>query len=124
MLEKVRLSEKFALFDQHWQPKIVGELNDFYVKIVKIEGEFVWHHHDLEDELFVIIEGEIAMHYRDDEGAERIETFGPGEFLIVPRGVEHKPVATTLTKMMLIEPKNTVNTGNAGGERTAEAQWI
>ena len=124
MLEKVTLAKKFALFEEQWKPKIVGELNDFYVKIVKIEGEFVWHHHDVEDELFFIVEGEIAMHYRDEAGAERVETFGPGEFLIVPHGVEHKPVATKLTKMMLIEPRTVVNTGNVGGERTAVPQWI
>jgi mannose-6-phosphate isomerase-like protein (cupin superfamily) len=119
----VNVNEKFALFDETWQPKIVGELNDFHVKIVKIDGEFVWHHHDTEDELFLVIEGEIAMEYRDGDEVRK-EFFGPGEFLIVPHGVEHRPVAATPTKLLLLEPKTTVNTGTAGGERTAEAVWI
>ncbi|HET9030491.1 MAG TPA: cupin domain-containing protein [Candidatus Aquilonibacter sp.] len=122
-MRKVNLAEKFAAFEDTWSPKIVGELNDFHVKVVKLDGEFVWHHHAAEDELFLVTEGEIAMHYRD--GAhERIETFGAGEFLIVPHGVEHKPVAKPGTKLLLLEPKTTVNTGTAGGERTVEAQWI
>ena len=119
----MNVAEKFALFDETWQPKIVGELNDFHVKIVKIDGEFVWHHHDTEDELFLVIEGEIAMEYRDGDEVRK-ELFGPGEFLIVPHGVEHRPVAATPTKLLLLEPKTTVNTGTAGGERTAEAVWI
>jgi mannose-6-phosphate isomerase-like protein (cupin superfamily) len=122
-VKKINLNEKFAKFDGMWQPKIVGELNDFHVKLVKIDGEFVWHHHDVEDELFLVIEGEIAMHYRDGD-SERIERFGPGEFLIVPHGVEHKPVAESPTKLLLLEPRTTVNTGTAGGERTAQADWI
>lgn len=123
MLQKVNLSEKFARFDDEWSPKIVGELNDCHVKLVKIADEFIWHHHDREDELFLVIEGEIAMHYRE-HGEERVERFGPGEFLIVPHGVEHQPVARAGTKVLLLEPKSTVNTGAAGGERTAEAAWI
>ncbi|HEY3674766.1 MAG TPA: cupin domain-containing protein [Candidatus Tumulicola sp.] len=122
-MQKVNLNEKFAAFDDTWHPKIVGELNDFHVKLVRVDGEFVWHHHDSEDELFMVIEGEIAMHYRDASG-EHIERFGPGEFLIMPHGVEHKPVATMPTKMLLLEPKTTVNTGTAGGEKTALAEWI
>lgn len=122
-MRKVNLSEKFAAFDEKWSPKIVGQLNDFHVKLVKIDGEFIWHHHEVEDELFLVIEGEIAMHYRQD-GRERVETFGAGEFLIVPHGVEHKPVAAPGTKLVLLEPKTTVNTGTPGGDRTKEAQWI
>lgn len=122
-MKKVTLAEKFDCFNEMWTPKIVGELNDFHVKLVKVDGEFVWHHHDVEDELFMVIEGEIAMHYRDGE-VERVERFGPGEFLIVPHGVEHKPVATSPTKMLLLEPKSTLNTGTAGGERTAQPEWI
>jgi mannose-6-phosphate isomerase-like protein (cupin superfamily) len=122
-VKKVSLNEKFDAFHETWRPKIVGELNDFHVKLVKVDGEFVWHHHEVEDELFMVIEGEIAMHYRDGQG-ERVERFGPGEFLIVPHGVEHKPVATSPTKMLLLEPKSTVNTGAGGGERTAQAEWI
>jgi mannose-6-phosphate isomerase-like protein (cupin superfamily) len=122
-MKKVNLENKFDSFDETWRPKIVGELNDFHVKLVKIDGEFVWHHHDVEDELFMVIEGEIAMHYRGEDG-ERIERFGPGEFLIVPHGVEHKPVAASPTKLLLLEPKTTVNTGTAAGERTARAEWV
>jgi mannose-6-phosphate isomerase-like protein (cupin superfamily) len=122
-LHKVNLAEKFARFDETWSPKIVGQLNDFHVKLVKLDGEFVWHHHDTEDELFLVIDGELTMHYRDDAN-ERCEVFGPNEFLIVPHGVEHKPVAAPGTKLLLLEPKTTVNTGNAGGERTVEPAWI
>jgi mannose-6-phosphate isomerase-like protein (cupin superfamily) len=123
VLQKVNLAQKFASFEDRWQPKIVGELNDFHVKLVKIEGEFVWHHHDVEDELFLVIEGAISMEYRDGETV-RTETFGPNEFLIVPHGIEHRPVAAPGTKILLLEPKTTVNTGNAAGERTAEDVWI
>ncbi len=122
-LEKVTLLEKFGLFDETWKPKIVGELNDFHVKLVKTEGEFVWHHHDREDELFLVIDGALDMFYRDD-GAERIERFGPGEFLIVPHGVEHKPVAAPDTKVLLLEPKTTLNTGNVQNERTTIPERI
>ncbi|MEO7203272.1 MAG: cupin domain-containing protein [Candidatus Tumulicola sp.] len=122
-MRKINLGEKFGLFHETWQPKIVGELNDFHVKLVKVEGEFVWHHHEVEDELFMVIEGEIAMHYRDGDD-ERVERFGPGEFLIVPHGVEHKPVAALPTKLLLLEPKTTVNTGTAAGGRTAQPEWI
>jgi mannose-6-phosphate isomerase-like protein (cupin superfamily) len=124
MLRKITLSDKFASFDDEWSPKIVGELNDFHVKLVRISGEFVWHHHDAEDELFLVIDGAIDMYYRDKDGAERVERFGPGEFLIVPHGVEHKPVGAPGTKMLLLEPKTTVNTGTAGGERTQQPVWI
>lgn len=124
MLRKTNLHEKFAAFDDEWSPKIVGALNDVHVKLVKVGGEFVWHHHETEDELFFVIEGEIAMHYRDAGGQERCERFGPNEFLIVPHGIEHKPVATPGTKMLLLERASTINTGTAGGDRTVEAQWI
>jgi mannose-6-phosphate isomerase-like protein (cupin superfamily) len=122
-MQKVNLESKFDTFNDTWSPKIVGALNDFHVKLVKIDGEFVWHHHQVEDELFLVIEGGIAMHYRDGD-AERVERFGPGEFLIVPHGVEHKPVAETPTKLLLLEPKTTVNTGTAGGDRTIQTEWI
>jgi mannose-6-phosphate isomerase-like protein (cupin superfamily) len=117
------LRDKFARFEDTWKPKIVGEINDFHVKIVKLDGEFVWHHHDAEDELFLVIDGRLTMHYRDN-GVERQEEFGPNEFLIVPHGVEHKPEASPGTKLLLLEPKSTVNTGTAGGERTVEPAWI
>lgn len=91
-LQKVSIKDKFARFSETWSPKIVGELSGFHVKLVRPEGEFVWHHHDVEDELFLVVDGSMDMHYRDD-GQERVERFGAGEFLIVPHGVEHKPVA-------------------------------
>jgi mannose-6-phosphate isomerase-like protein (cupin superfamily) len=122
-LSRVSLSQKFSLFEEQWSPKIIGELNDFHVKIVKIGGEFVWHHHDHEDELFMVIEGAIDMHYRDGD-AERVERFGPGELLIVPHGIEHKPVAEPGTKLLLLEPKSTVNTGTDRSARTREPAWV
>ncbi|HEV3154120.1 MAG TPA: cupin domain-containing protein [Candidatus Baltobacteraceae bacterium] len=122
-IQKINLAEKLRTFSETWSPKIVGELNDFHVKVVKLDGEFVWHHHEVEDELFLVLAGEIAMHYRDGAN-ERCEVFGPGEFLIVPHGVEHKPAAIPGTELLLLEPKTTVNTGTAGGERTAEPVWI
>ena len=110
---KVNLAEKFSLFEEPWSPKIVGELNGQHVKLVKLLGEFVWHHHDEEDELFYVVEGRFRMEYRDRE--EWIEA---GEFVVVPRGVEHRPVAEEEAQVMLFEPASTVNTGEAGGEMT------
>ena len=115
MIEKVNLAEKLALFDEHWSPKIVAELNDTYVKIVKVEGEFVWHHHDDEDELFLVVSGRLRMQLRDGD-----VVLEPGELIVVPRGVEHCPVAEEETHVVLIEPKTTLNTGNVRGERTVE----
>jgi mannose-6-phosphate isomerase-like protein (cupin superfamily) len=115
MLEKVDLEQKLSLFDEPWQPKIVAELNDAYVKVVKLEGEFVWHHHDDEDELFWVVSGRLRMELRD--GAVVLE---PGELLVVPKGVEHRPVAEGETHVVLIEPKTTLNTGNVRGERTVD----
>ena len=113
MLEKVRLAEKFALFSEHWQPKIVGEVNDQHVKVVKLQGEFTWHHHDTEDELFLVISGHLVMRLRDGE-----VHLDPGEFLIVPHGVEHQPFAEQETQVVLLEPKTTLNTGTETNERT------
>ena len=115
MLEKVDLKEKLSLFDEHWSPKIVAELNDAYVKVVKLEGEFVWHHHDDEDELFWVVSGRLRMELRDGE-----VLLDPGELLVVPKGVEHRPVADGETHVVLIEPKTTLNTGNVRGERTVD----
>lgn len=112
-MEKVNLAEKFARFTDHWSPKIVGELNGQQVKLVKFLGEFVWHHHDTEDELFLVVRGTFRMEFRD-----RTVELQPGEFLIVPRGVEHRPVADTEVEVLLFEPASTLNTGSAGGERT------
>jgi mannose-6-phosphate isomerase-like protein (cupin superfamily) len=113
MLEKVDLAEKFSLFDAPWEPKIVAELNDTYVKVVKLEGEFVWHHHDDEDELFWVVAGRLRMELRDGD-----VILEPGELIVVPKGVEHRPVAEEETHVVLIEPKTTLNTGNVRNERT------
>src|SRR5689334_5767122 len=115
----VNVAEKFSRFSDHWSPKIAGELNDSYVKLVKVKGDFVWHHHDHEDELFLIIKGTLRMGIREN-GREREERIGPGEFIIIPRGVEHRPAADEEVHMMLLEPKSTLNTGNVRNERTVE----
>lgn len=112
-MNKVNLAEKFARFADHWHPRIVGELNGQQVKLVKFRGEFVWHHHAAEDEFFLVVRGSFRMEFRD-----RSVELGPGEFLIVPRGVEHRPVADEEVQVLLFEPASTVNTGSAGGERT------
>jgi len=113
-LEKVNLAEKFFLFDEPWSPKIVGELNGQHVKLVKLLGEFVWHHHDEEDELFLVVKGRFRMEFRD-----RSEWIEEGEFVVVPRGVEHRPVAEEEAHVMLFEPASTLNTGNVTSELTA-----
>jgi len=112
-MEKVTLASKFAAFSDHWSPKIVGELNGQHVKVVKFVGEFVWHHHDNEDEMFLVHHGRFRMELRDREIELRA-----GDFLIVPRGVEHRPVADEEVEVILFEPAGTLNTGNVGGERT------
>lgn len=112
-MEKVNLAEKLSRFTEHWQPKIVGELNGHHVKLVKFQGSFVWHHHEHEDELFLVIQGRFRMELRD-----RTIPLEPGEFLIVPRGVEHRPVADEEVHVLLFEPEATVNTGNVQDTRT------
>jgi mannose-6-phosphate isomerase-like protein (cupin superfamily) len=112
---KVNLAEKFAQFADHWSPKVVGELNGQQVKLVKFQGEFVWHQHDYEDELFLVVSGSFCMEFRD-----RIVDLSAGEFLIVPRGVEHRPVAEEEVQVMLFEPATTLNTGDVRSERTVE----
>ena len=120
MLDKVNLARKFALFSDQYSPKIVGELNDSYVKLVKLQGEFVWHHHEHEDEMFLVVKGCLFMGLQDETGAQREIAIRPGEFIIVPKGVEHKPRADEETHIMLLEPKTTLNTGNIHSERTVE----
>ncbi len=115
----VNLKEKLARFSEHWSPKIVGELNDSYVKLVKLQGEFVWHHHEAEDELFLVLQGTLRMKIREN-GGEREQAIRPGEFLIVPRGVEHLPIGDEEVHVLLLEPKSTLNTGNVRDERTRE----
>jgi len=112
-MTKVNLAEKFARFSEQWSPKVVGELNDQMVKLVKFQGPFVWHHHDDEDEMFLVVKGSFRMELRDGD-----IDLNEGEFLVVPRGVEHRPVADQECHVLLFEPATTVNTGNAGGERT------
>ena len=119
MIEKVNLTQKLSLFTDHYSPKIAGELNDSYVKLVKLQGEFVWHHHDAEDELFFVVQGALRMRVRE-EGAEREFVLQPGEFIIIPRGVEHLPSAEEETHIMLLEPKTTLNTGNVENQRTVK----
>ncbi|NPV70101.1 MAG: cupin domain-containing protein [Firmicutes bacterium] len=114
-MEKVNMAQKFGLFADYWKPRIAGELNDSYVKLAKLKGEFIWHHHDNEDELFFVVKGELVIRLKDGEF-----NLQEGEFLIVPKGVEHLPVADDEVWVMLIEPKSTLNTGNVKNERTVE----
>jgi len=119
MIEPVDLSSKFALFSEHWHPKIVGELNDSYVKLVKLKGEFVWHLHEREDELFMVVKGTLRINLRG-----RVLEVREGQFVIIPRGVEHLPVAENEVLVLLLEPKSTVNTGEQVNDRTVAAEWI
>jgi len=112
-MHAVNIAKKLAEFTEAWSPKILGEINDSYVKAVKLKGEFVWHHHDREDEMFLVVKGLLRMKFRDRE-----ERIGPGEFIIVPHGVEHLPIADEETHILLFEPKTTLNTGNVTNERT------
>jgi mannose-6-phosphate isomerase-like protein (cupin superfamily) len=114
-MEKVNLLEKFALFQDHWKPRVAGELNGQRVKLVKFNGPFIWHHHDAEDELFLVVSGRFRMELRD-----RHIWLEEGEFLIVPRGVEHRPVADEEVCVLLFEPAETLNTGNVQGDLTVE----
>jgi len=113
--EKINLDEKFACFSELWSPKIVGELNGQQVKLAKLKGEFVWHHHDDEDEMFLIHKGHLKIELRD-----KTLNLGPGDFTIIPKGVEHKPVAEEECEVILFEPASTINTGNNPGELTKE----
>jgi mannose-6-phosphate isomerase-like protein (cupin superfamily) len=114
-VDKVNVREKLALFDDHWSPRVVGELNGQHVKLVKFRGEFVWHKHDQEDELFLVVKGRFLMEFRD-----RDVPMEEGEFLVVPRGVEHRPVAEEEAHVLLFEPASTLNTGDVRDERTVE----
>ena len=112
-MDKVNLAEKFAAFSDHWSPKLVGQVNDFHVKLAKLKGEFVWHHHADEDELFLVVKGRLRIRLRD-----RDVELGEGEFFVVPRGVEHMPVAEDECHVLFLEPATTLNTGNVRDERT------
>jgi mannose-6-phosphate isomerase-like protein (cupin superfamily) len=118
-MEKVNLAQKFSQFHDYYSPKIAGEINDTHLKLVKLKGEFVWHHHDIEDELFLVVKGTLRMMVFEDE-KEREIRIEPGEFIIIPHGVEHKPIADDEVHLVLLEPKTTLNTGNVRNEKTVE----
>ena len=112
-MDKVNLAQKFSLFQEYWSPKIVGELNDSYIKLVKLKDEFVWHHHETEDELFLVVKGSLLIKLRD-----RDIFLEEGEFVVIPKGVEHLPIAEEEAHVLLLEPKTTLNTGNVRDEKT------
>ena len=112
-MEKINLAEKLAQVSEYWSPKIVGQVNDSLVKVVKFQGEFLWHHHENEDEMFLVVKGTMRMRFRERDVMVR-----EGEFIIVPRGIEHMPVAEEEVHVVLFEPKSTLNTGNVRNERT------
>ena len=118
-MQVVNLAQKFNLFQDAWHPRIVGELNDAYIKLARLKGEFVWHHHDSEDELFLVVQGRLVIQLRDRNLEVR-----EGEFVIIPRGVEHCPLAQEEVQVLLVEPRSTRNTGDLENERTVEADWI
>jgi len=115
-MEKVNIKEKFSQFHDHWNPRIIGELNGQQVKAAKLKGEFIWHHHEQEDEMFLVTKGKLKMEFRD----KTIE-IAEGEFIIVPKGVEHKPIAEEEVELLLFEPASTLNTGNITNEKTKDA---
>ena len=118
-MSKVSLADKLSLFADHWAPRTVARLNDYEVKVVKLKGEFVWHRHAETDELFLVVKGTLRIALRDGD-----VVLGPGELFVVPRGVEHCPVADDECEVVLIEPRGVVNTGDAGGALTAEAREV
>ena len=118
-MKVVNFEDKFRQITEYWQPRIAGEVNNSYVKLAKLKGEFVWHHHENEDELFLVVKGRLCIKLRD--GDLWLEA---GEFAIIPKGVEHCPVAEEEVQVLLLEPKSTLNTGNVRNERTVEAGWI
>jgi mannose-6-phosphate isomerase-like protein (cupin superfamily) len=118
-IQVINIQQKFDLFTEFWQPRIVGEVNDTHLKLVRLKGEFVWHQHEKEDELFLVIKGSLLIKLR-----ERDLLLHEGEFVIIPQGVEHMPVANEEVQVLLLEPKSTLNTGNVQNERTYEAGWI
>jgi mannose-6-phosphate isomerase-like protein (cupin superfamily) len=118
--KSINLGQKFGLFSEQWQPKVIAEMNDYQFKLVKLQGDFVWHDHRDTDETFIVVEGDLRIDFRD--GAVRVST---GEMFVVPKGVEHKPYAEQEVKLLLIEPRGVLNTGQEGGERTAQNDlWI
>lgn len=118
-MDKINIAEKLKLFSEYWSPKIVGEINTMQVKLVKLQGEFIWHSHETEDEMFFVVSGELIMRFRDKD----VRVL-PGEFIIIPHGVEHMPLSPEETAIMLIEPGSTVNTGEVESDRTNIPEWI
>lgn len=119
-LEALNFEEKFTKFDEHWSPRIIAQMNDYHFKLVKIQGDFVWHKHDETDEVFIVLDGEMRIAFRDNN-----IDLNTGEMVVVPKGVEHKPIADNECKLLVIEPAGTVNTGDVGGEMTVQApSWI
>jgi mannose-6-phosphate isomerase-like protein (cupin superfamily) len=121
-MDKINLNEKFSLLKEYWKPKIIDELNDSYIKIVKFKGGFMWHHHDNEDEMFFVVKGTMVIHLKKNNNDESVKYIKvePGELIIIPKGMKHMPVAEDEVQVMLIEPKTTLNTGNVKNERTVE----
>lgn len=120
MIEVINLTQKFSLISELWDPKIIAQLNDYHLKIAKIEGEFVWHSHPETDEMFLVVDGDLRIHLRD--GTLDLK---PGEMCVIPKGVEHKPAAEGECQIMMVEPAGTLNTGDAGGDMTREeTDWI
>jgi mannose-6-phosphate isomerase-like protein (cupin superfamily) len=119
-IQAINLADKLSLFDEYWSPRIIAQMNDYHFKLAKIQGEFTWHSHPETDEVFIVLKGDMRIEFRD------VHTeLSKGEMCVVPRGVEHKPVAQDVCHIMLIEPAGTLNTGDAGGERTkTEENWI
>ena len=114
-MDKINLNQKLSLFHEHWSPKIVGEMNDSYIKLAKLQGEFDWHHHDNEDELFFVVKGQLTIKFRDKD-----LVLSAGELVVIPKGVDHLPIAAEEVHVMLIEPKGTLNTGNVVTEKTKQ----
>ena len=118
-MDVINLAQKFELFNEPWHPHIIAELNDSYVKLARLQGEFIWHKHDNEDELFLVVKGRLQIKLR-----ERDLWIDEGELVVIPKGVEHCPVAAREVQVLLLEPKSTLNTGEARNERTVEAEWV
>lgn len=118
-MEKVNLAEKLSRIQEHWHPGIVGQVNDMHVKLAKVEGEFEWHHHEREDEMFLVLQGRLQICFRD-----RDVWLEAGEMLVVPKGVEHKPVAPSEAHILMLEPESTINTGTVETDRTVHPDWL
>jgi len=118
--KSINFKQKFELFDERWQPKVIAEMNEYQFKVVKLQGDFIWHDHPETDEAFIVVEGDLRIDFRD--GAVSVS---PGEMFVVPKGIQHKPYAEHEVKLLLIEPRGVLNTGHEGGERTAQNDvWI